>query len=160
MPKMTDPTAALTSFQRAVHARSISIERGRLDPNVYVHFDQPQGEARFTYVRLDGGAVTALANFMLNGSVDGAMCWAVGYAVPEGLRGQGRARDIVQSGIAELQNGFKDHPRFFVEAVIDIENIASQRVAAAVLGGEPEAIIDGHSKRPAVRYTAEFRTAR
>lgn len=158
MPKMTDPTEALTSFQRAFRARSISMERGRLDPNVYVHFDQPEGEPRFTYVRLDGDIVTALANFVLNGAVDGAACWAVGYAVPKGLRGQGRARDIVQAGIAELQNGFKNLPRFFIEAVIDVENGASQRVAAIVLGGEPEAITDGHSGRPALRYTAEFKT--
>lgn len=92
------------------------------------HFDRPNDEPRFTYVHVEGQTVTALANFTPNGSMDGSPCWAVGYAVPEALRGQGRGRDIVQAGIAELRSGFKGHPPFYVEAVIGIDNIASQRV--------------------------------
>lgn len=160
MPQMTDPTVALESFQRGLLDGSISLERGRVDPDVYMHFDLPNGEPRFTYVRLDGKTVTALANFTPNGSVDGSPCWAVGYAVPKALRGQRRARDIVPAGIAELQNGFRGHPPFHVEAVIGVDNVASQRVAADVIGGEAETITDAHSNEPAVRYTGKFETGR
>ena len=50
MPQMTDPTVALESFLRGLLVGSISLERGRVDPNVYMHFDLPNGEPRFTYV--------------------------------------------------------------------------------------------------------------
>jgi len=66
----------------------------------------------------------------------------------------------VQAGIAELQNGFKGHPPFHVEAVIGVDSIASQRVAADVIGGEAESIIDSHSTEPAARSTGKFETSR
>ena len=103
--------------------------------------------------------MTALANFTPNGSVDGSPCWALAYAVPEALRGQHRAREIVQAGIAELQNGFKGHPHFHVEAVIGVDNLASQRVAANVICREAETIIDSHSNEPAVRLPASSKPA-
>ena len=157
MPKMTDPTDALTSFQRAL-LQGLQLHPGTLDPDVFMHFDQPNGEPRFTYVRLDGQTVTALANFTPNGHVDGSPCFSVGYAVPETLRNQGRAHQIVRDGIAELRNGFKGHPPFHVEAIVSVDNAASIRVATSVIGGEAEAIVDDHSKQPALRYTAKYET--
>lgn len=152
MPDMVDPSLALASFQEALAAGGLRLERGRIDPTVYLHVDHLQGKPRFTYVHMDGQTVTAFASFVPNGTFEGHPNLAVGYAVPERYRNQGRAKAILAAGIAELQNGFRGHPPFYIEAVVSVNNLASQNVAQEVLGGEPEPIVDNHSDEPALRY--------
>lgn len=158
MPSMTDPTAALVSFQEALSAGGLRLERGRVDPNVCLHVDQAQGMPRFTYVHLDGKTVTAFVTFTLNGTFEGHPNLAAGYAVPEPFRNQGKAKATLAAGIAEMQNGFRGHPPFYIEAVVSEKNVASLKVAEAVLGGEAERIKDSHSGEPAVRYARKFET--
>ena len=59
---MTDPLNALQSFQQALLRGEIQPQRGVLDKNIYVYVDQPEGETRFTYVRLEGKTVTAFVS--------------------------------------------------------------------------------------------------
>lgn len=158
MPGMTDPTDALVSFQAAVSAGSLHLERGRVDPNVYMHVDIANGKPRFTYAFLEGKTVVALATFANNGSYQGHGNITVGYAVPEGYRSKGLAKAILRAGIAEMQNGFKGMPPFYVEAVVSEQNTASLKVAEAVLGEELERFKDGHSGEPAVRFARKFET--
>lgn len=155
---MTDPTDALVSFQEALSSGRLRLERGRVDPTVYLHVDQAQGKPRFTYVHLDGKTVTAFVNFVINGTFEGHPNFAAGYAVPEPYRIQGRAKAILAAGIAEMQNGFRGHPPFYVEAVVSEKNVASLKVAEAVLGGEVERFKDSHSGEPAVRFARKFET--
>lgn len=159
MPNMIDPSIPLRSFQDALTAGLLTLERGRVDPSIFVHIDKAGGKTRFTYVQLEGKTVAAFATFVQNGYFDGRPNLATGYAVPEAYRNQGRARSILQAGIAELRNGFKGFPPFFVEAVINSKNFASLRVAAAVLGGEPEELVDSHSGEAALRYARLFEPA-
>lgn len=135
MPNMIDPSIPLQSFQDALSEGLLTLERGRVDPSIFVHIDKAGGKTRFTYVQLEGKTVAGFATFVQNGYFDGRPNLATGYAVPEAYRNHGRARFILQAGIAELRNGFKGFPPFFVEAVINSKNFASLRVAAAVLGG-------------------------
>lgn len=160
MSNMADPNQALISFQEALAAGGLRLERGRIDPTVYLHVDHLQGKPRFTYVQMDGQTVTAFANFVPNGTFEGHPNLAVGYAVPERYRNQGRAKAILAAGIAELQNGFRGHPPFYIEAVVSVNNPASQNVAQEVLGGEPEPIVDNHSDEPALRYAKLFPTGK
>lgn len=159
MPDMIDPSIPLRSFQDALSAELLTLERGRIDPSIFVHIDNAGGKARFTYVQLEGETVAAFATFVQNGYVDGRPNLATGYAVPEAYRNQGRAQSILQAGIVELRNGFKGFPPFFVEAVINSKNFVSLRVAAAVLGGEPEELVDSHSGEAALRYARLFEPA-
>lgn len=156
MPSMTDPTAALVSFQEALSAGGLRLERGRVDPTVHLHVDQAQGKPRFTYVHLDGKTVTAFVSFVRNGTFEGHPNLAAGYAVPEPYRNQGKAKAILAAGIAEMQNGFRGHAPFYVEAVVSERNTPSIKVAKAVLGGEPESIEDSISGEPALRYSKQF----
>jgi len=159
MSGMTDPSHALESFQLAVDSGGIRLERGRVDPDVYLHVDSAQGKPRFTYVRLDEGrVVTAFATFVPNGHDQGHANLAVGYAVPDRYRSQGRAKAILAAGIAEMQNGFRGQPSFYVEAVVSAQNVASIKVADAILGGAPESVKDEHSGEPALRYAKLFET--
>jgi len=160
MSNMADPNQALISFQEALAAGGLRLERGRIDPTVYLHVDHLQGKPRFPYVQMDGKTVTAFANFVPNGTFEGHANLAVGYAVPERYRNQGRAKAILATGIAELQNGFRGHPPFYIEAVVSVNNPASQNVAQEVLGGEPEPIVDNHSDEPALRYAKLFPTGK
>ena len=158
LSQMTDPTNALVSFQEALSAGKLRLERGRVDPNVYLHVDQAQGQPRFTYVQLEGQIVTAFVSFVINGTIEGHPNLAAGYAVPEPFRNQGRAKATLAAGIAEMQNGFRGHPPFYIEAVVSEKNVASLKVAEAVLGGEAERIMDSHSGEPAARYARKFET--
>lgn len=159
MPSMIDPSIPLRSFQDALSAGLLTLERGRVDRSIFVHIDKAGGKTRFTYVQLEGKTVAAFATFVHNGYFDGHPNLATGYAVPEVYRNQGRARSLLQAGIAELRNGFKGFPPFFVEAVISSKNFASLKVAEAVLGGEPEELVDSHSGEPALRYACLFEPA-
>jgi cytidylate kinase len=76
----------------------------------------------------------------------------------EAYRGQGSAKkDVFAAGIAEIRNGLKGNPPFFVDAIISLDNLASQHVAAAVLS---TAITDQVSKLAALQYIRKFMTGR
>lgn len=156
MPGMTDPSDALKIFQDAMLAGPVELERGQVDPSVYVHLHRGHRIPQYTFVYLDGKTVRAFSTFALNGTYKGSHNLAVGYAVPDAFRNKGLAKAILRAGIAELQNGFRGMPPFYVEAVVSEQNIASLRVAEAVLGNELERFKDGLSRGPAVRFACKF----
>jgi RimJ/RimL family protein N-acetyltransferase len=154
MPQMTDPSAALESFQAAFANGELSLQRGVIDPQLFVHVDRPQGVPRFTYVRFDRRTVSALVMFASVGPLHDIPCFQIGYAVPERYRGHGRAKEIVVAAIAELKRGLTRNgvAEFYVEAVVGTDNEPSMRVAAATLSTSPEAITDHFSGLPALHY--------
>jgi len=160
MPGMTDPSSALQSFQIAMVSGQLSLQRGALDHDVFLHFDQPNNRPRFTYVRVEGSTVTAMAMFVADVPMDGKPFFDLGYAVPAAYRGQGRAKEIVAAGLAELAKGMgrTRAPSLFVQAVVGKDNAASQHVAVATISAEPTEIIDSVSGLPALRYFHEFST--
>src|SRR5882762_5378753 len=103
---MTDPSNALQSFQQALLHGGIQLQRGVLDQDLYVHVDNPNGESRTTYVRLEGRTVTALVVFALCEPIEGTPCFSIGYAVPEAYRNQGRAKEAISAAISEMQHEF------------------------------------------------------
>ena len=136
MPVLTDPLNALLSFQRALQNRAVAPRPGELDTTVLVHADQPNGELRLTYVRLEGQKVAALVNFTSAEPIEsGVPCFGIGYAVHQNYRQEGRAKSLVEAAMAELRNGLSRNgvPTFHVEAVVSTDNIASQQVAARTL---------------------------
>lgn len=161
---MADPYQGMVSFQEALRAGILTIGLVSKHQDLYSHLDEPApGVRRLTYARLNGDrrTVTAFLSCIMNGYVDEFPCVAVGYAVPEGVRNQGFAkqilRDVVQDQI--YQAGKMGVPVLYIEAVIDVNNLPSQRVAEAVFNVERESITDSATGRPAYRYTAHFDTA-
>ena len=156
---MTDPHIGMVSFQQGLKAGILQLGQVANHQNLFSHFDVPApGINRLTYVRLskDRKTVEAFLSCVMNGVVDGFPCVSVGYAVPESERNQGRAkqifRDVINDQIYQAsKNGIET---IYVEAVVDVTNLASQKVAEAVLNVERESIIDSESGRPAYRYTA------
>ncbi len=154
MPAMTDPTDSLVGFQKALDDGELSLRRGELDNNLFVHFDQPQGITRLTYVRIDQGTVTALAVFVGTEPLKGLPCFQLGIAVPESHRRRVLAKAIVEAAVAELKNGLSRNKiqAFYVEAIVGADNVASQRVSAATISETPKAITDEFSGLPALQY--------
>jgi hypothetical protein len=156
--QMADPYQGMVSFQQCLASGILKLALVKPHKDLYSHFDVPApGVNRLTYARLgkDGKTVTAFLSCIMNGKIDGCPCVAFGCAVPEGMRGRGLAkqimRDVIEDQVAQV-----GHSAVYIEAVIDVTNIPSQRVAEAVLAVPREEIVDSASKRPAYRYTKRF----
>jgi len=156
---MVDPSLAMESFQEAFTSGVIHPKRCTLDRELHVLLDNVMGESRITYVRLEGQTVTAFVNFAENDPIDDIPCFGIGYAVPAKYQKQGRARDIVNAALAEMQHGLAKHgiKTFYVEAIVEINNKPSQRVAEQVISNKPVATTDQHSGLPAFQYVRKLR---
>jgi predicted acetyltransferase len=158
---IANPHDGMVSFQQGLRAGILELGLVPNYQDLFSHFDVPApGVHRLTYARLseDRKTVKAFLSCIMNGEVDGSPCVAVGYAVPEDGRNQDRAkqilRDVINDQIRQARgNGIES---IYIEAVVDLTNLPSQRVAEAVLSVERESITDSASGRPAYRYTARF----
>ena len=92
--RMTDPSNAMQSFQQALLRGGIQLRRGVLDPDLYVYVDKPNGQPRFTYVRLNRKTVTAFVEFAWCEPIEGTPCLAIGYAVPENIENRDAQRKL------------------------------------------------------------------
>jgi hypothetical protein len=155
---MTDPLDGLNSFQEALSSGQISLQRGTTDPDLYVYADTANGEPRLTYDRLIGRKISAFANATLAPPYNGKPCLGIGYAVPPEYRNQGRATEVVQAALVEMQEGLKRSgiPKFYVEAVVAEGNLPSQRVAEKAISNSPIRGIDEVSGLPAMQYIREM----
>jgi hypothetical protein len=148
---MTDPSDALRSFQQLFLTNGVKLRPGTLDSKLFLHVDEEDG--RFTYVRLDGQTVTAFVVFALSTPIEGTPCFAIGYAVPEAYRNQGRGKDAVGAALAEMQHGFgRIWPLFYVEAIVGTDNEPSKRIAEKAISNTPVAVTDQASGLPALQY--------
>lgn len=155
MARMTNPMDALVSFQQALLDGELHLRPGELDPDVFVHADQPApGVSRITYVRLDGRTVKAFVNAISAGYVDGLPCFQLGVAVPVQYRNKGYAKGLLASAIAELKNGLSRNkiPSFYVEGIVSVDNEPSKRASAATISSTPTPITDEDSGLPALQY--------
>lgn len=159
--QLADPHQGMVSFQQALVAGILDIHPVKPHPDLYSHFDVPTpGVNRLTYVRLadDGKTVTALLSCVMNGEVDGIPCVSFGYAVPEAMRNRGNAQAIMRDVINDQIKQAK-RPLYF-ETVVDVDNVASQRVSEVVFEVSREEIVDSASKLPAYRYTTLIEPSR
>ena len=158
MPALTDPFPAFVSFQEVFGARQLEIQRGRLDSRLRVHYDKPNGAPRFTYVLLDGRTVTSMVEMVVCDPVEGLPCFNVGYAVAPAYRGRGLAKQLLVAAIAEMRTGFTGNPPFYVEAIVSVNNIASQHVAAHGITTEIVECTDDATGEACYQYLKQFTT--
>ncbi|MDE1153006.1 MAG: hypothetical protein PW788_10765 [Micavibrio sp.] len=151
---MTNPSTALKLFQNDVLENKIPLQRGQVDSNLFVCCDEPNGRLRFNYMRIERQIITAFVMFVSVNPIDGIPCFNIGYAVPEKCQKQGRAKEVVNTAISEMQTGFglAGVVSLYIEAIVETSNIASQKVAAHTLSLEPKSIIDQFSNLPALQY--------
>lgn len=152
MGSMTDPLQALNSFQQDVR-RGLPVIPTEKYKSTYVIRDELNEKVRYTYLKIEHGRVKAIAMFVTAGFIKGIPCFQTGYAVPVTYRNRGWATQILKEGIDELQQGFSAHGHgdFYIEAVVGVDNIASQHVAQKVLG-QSVPTTDEPSGQPALTY--------
>ena len=142
------------TFEPALRKGLISVEPCLTDPALFLHEDEQDGHPRRTYVRFEGTKVTAMAMICPAPNYEGHRCFQVAYAVPEHLRRQGRAKEVLRATLKDFQAYVEDSGGrvYYIEAMIGAENLASQRVAEAVIVGRPIQTVEKHSGKPAVQY--------
>lgn len=151
---LPDVASALKSFQQALTEKTISVEKGNLDPEMLLHMDQPNGEMRLTYARVTGLTVVALIQFIPCDPYEGEPCFNVGWAVAESYRGKGLAHEAVVAALKEMRHGFARAglKAFWVEAIIGEDNVASQKLATKLLFDVTKKAADSFSGDPIIQY--------
>ncbi|WP_209632104.1 GNAT family N-acetyltransferase [Cronobacter sakazakii] len=153
MPDMIDPSDSLKSFQDALDKKLITLSSCVVHPEMKVLLDDAEGTPRITYALLDGDKVKGIAIYVPAEAIEGLPCFGLGYAVAEQYARQGVATEIVQNSLDEMHAGFKKiYPKFYVEAIVGIDNEGSKKVASKLLSQEPKACNDTYSGKPALQY--------
>jgi len=154
MVSMVDPHDGLVSYREALSKGLIRPQLGRAHAELTVLLDDAEGEKRLTYALMQDGEVLGIAIYVMNGYEYEKPCFQVGYAVFDKFRNQGVAKELLKMSLDELSSEFKDiFPSFHIEAVVSPSNVASKKVAEAIIGGTPDEITDKHSGENAHRYT-------
>lgn len=158
MPTIVNPMDAFRTFEPALKSGTLKVQRGTVDPELIIHLDEPNGQWRMTYARMRGSSVSAIAIILSAESEDGLPVFQIGYAVPQHLRKRGMGKEIAQAAIDEFTAGMARNGivHFYLEAIVGVKNIASQKVAAFVIGGEPKEVADHNSGEAALQYLAEI----
>jgi RimJ/RimL family protein N-acetyltransferase len=155
MTAITDPHLALLSFQKALISGTIKPKRCKVRRELYYLRDKPTpDDIRMTYAMVVGRQVKALAIYMENERYEGQRCFGIGYAVAVPYRGQGLAKAVVESSLEEFAMMLrKDSVElgFFVEAIVDVNNAVSNRVAEQLFG-VPTPTRESESGLPAFHY--------
>ncbi len=154
MAEMTNPEVALPSFQEALDAGELSVQRSKTDPTLFLTLDQRESGGRLTYFRTLDERVTGICMVVPNGFHNGAACFDLGYATVSEFRRQGRGTELVGAAVRDHIAGMKRAgvESFYIEAVVGVENLASQCIASRHLGAQREEIIDSVSGLPAYRF--------
>jgi hypothetical protein len=153
MATASDSMAALQTFQRDLN--HLYLTPSPSDPTLFCYMDEPLGTVRMAFARLQGQTVTALATLFASPPIDGVMDFHGFFAVPEAFRNQGRAKDVLASALRQLtpniaQSGVR---AIRVNLVVEADNPAAQRVAAAVISSSPTTVKDEATGRPALLYS-------
>lgn len=149
---MTDPHDALPSLQAAFAAKQLAVQRCTFDRGMWVHQDKINGKVRIAYIRNEDSTVVAFATFVQGQPFEGAPCFDAGWATLTSHRGKGLATRTVKAALVELTEGFRPYGPFWVEAVVGLDNLASQKVAEGAMEVEGEQITDSVSGLPALMY--------
>lgn len=154
MKSLPNPHDAMQSLEKAIASGEVRLQKGTVDPTLWMTVDKPNGEMRLTYVRLEGSKVVALVMAVECEPFESKVCFNIGYAVAETCRGKGYAKEIVKAAIAEMQKGFggAGMTEFYLEAIVGEDNLASMRVAEQVISSTFSSKPDGFSGIPIRQY--------
>jgi len=106
----------------------------------------------------EGTIVTAMVNFRPRETIDELPAFNIELAVPEDRRRLGRGQEAVDAALLELRHelGRAGVFDFRVEAIVEMDNAASRRIAENSISELATATTDPYSGRPAFRYLRSF----
>ncbi|HDS5078668.1 TPA: GNAT family N-acetyltransferase [Klebsiella aerogenes] len=161
MPEIVDPTDSLVSFQHALSNGLINPSSCIVHPKMKVLLDNADGTPRITYAFIDGQTVKGVVIYIPVDSIEGKPCFGVAYAVADEYKMQGVGTKLLLSSIAEMQQGFKNSfPEFYIEAIVGVDNLASNKLASKILSATSNPGEDSHSGKPINQYLKHLHTAK
>jgi hypothetical protein len=161
MPEIVDPTDSLTSFQKALLNGLITPSSCEIHPKLKILLDDANGTPRITYALIEGNEVKGVAVFIPADPVEGKPCFGVGYAVADEHKMQGVGTKLLKESIEEMQHGFRNSfPEFYVEAIVGVDNMASNKLALKVISDTSQPGNDSYSGKAINQYLNLFNTAK
>lgn len=94
-----------------------------MDFNVFFYFDREIGVFRFVYMYLEFGELNVYFCLIFYEYENGLLVFVVGYVVLVKYWGKGLVKKIFVVGIEEFRNGLRGYLFFFVEVIIDLDNV-------------------------------------
>ena len=157
MKPMADPMTALLSYQKDIEGRSIDPQVLK-DDYLQLFDETPGGRKRYINVKIVGTEVQALSIFVLDDPINSIATYNVGYAVSEIHRKRGLAVEVVNKGFDRLRKelSLTNLERFYVEAIVEVTNIASLKTARKLFSGPGRPMIDFESGRQALHFLKLF----
>jgi hypothetical protein len=155
---MVDLAATLSQFQEALEAKLIAPIKCEIFEDLYVLHDSAGGEARITYAKIIKGKAQALVAYVPVEPNDGYPCFNVGYAVDPSCRNRGIGDVVLGQSLIELENGLSRYSSmpYFVEAIVAIDNGASNKLASKHISTQPTPIVCQVSGVDAFQYLRRF----
>ena len=146
MSEMADPIVILNRFQEVLD-QGMPLDSDELEENYKFYYDEPENGRRFSFVKVINREAQSLVIFGLEDPIEGLTCYNVGYAVKESFRGRGFAIEAINHGLKKLIKQLSDEgiKKFYLEALIDKNNINSISVAKRFFSDEPVLTIDRES---------------
>lgn len=150
----------LKAIATAVRNGDISLEQGRLFGDIYLHADAPEGTPRLSYVTISASnskKVVGRCVLLLDRSVGNAPVWQIDWAIDANERGKGLGKAFVEKSLAEFNSGMKGKFKagYFIEAVVDPGNSASNKIAERLIGGLQK-VKDTRSGRISNNYAKKY----
>ena len=147
MVSFVDPTSALNQLQNQLTNKELPLVRSFSRTDLFVLRDEPNQKPRFTYLSIEKSTIRSIAMFVLVEPYQGLPCFQIGYAVAESYRNKGLATQTVKAAINELVHGLSINrlSPVYLEAVVEADNTASQRVAEKTLTRDFVEIVDSFS---------------
>jgi len=154
MPAITDPMDALVQYQEAFVLGLIPVQPCSANHDLLFAVDYPHDNVRFSYMRAVRQSLSVLVMFVQTGLEEEEPIFHIGYAVAPEFRGCGLAASTVGAALADLsvRLGRAQIPMIRIEAVIGVDNVASQRVALVIFDKTPVSVTDEVSGEPALYY--------
>ncbi len=142
----------LKNISVAIAQNMISLEKGRIHDDIYVHADTPEGKTRVSYVMFSStvkNEVIARCSVFNDRVENGVSVWQVDWAVAEQYRNQGFGTAVATKAVEEFKSGMNGRLTggFCLEAVVDPDNAKSNRIAANLIGNCESGVDTATGKR-------------
>ena len=154
-----DATHGLAARQVALLSGELNLRPARSNAHLHGCARSEGGGPVLCYILVeDGTAVTAMVNFRPREPIEGVPAFNIELAVPEDRRRQGRGQEAVDAALLELRHELADEGvhTFHIEAIVEMENAASRRIAENSISEHTTRTSDPYSGRPAFRYLRTF----
>lgn len=132
---------AFNEFSNAFDKKIIDLHQCGNSKDLYLHADQPEGTVRLTYAMFsdDKKTVTAMAIIHFTERyANGMSKWSIGWYVNPDYRSKGLGANITKLALDEFVKNMKPNlpSDFYIEASVDPENIASNKIAEKLIGNK------------------------